>query len=197
MDFPPFTNIDEFKQTVNQMDLPGEPLTPDVIELNPKDYRSMLNRMHGKYSELSKTATPDSSVVISGERVHRRLAHRESRERSLHRSTLFEHNRGGGYKPSAAISQALRNPDAIVVIYCKKSDVNTYFEVIWYPRHPEYSAERLLAYTMRRYANVKPFSIKTDGDYANFLTLLKNVIKHPSADICSEFVGDPSTFSNA
>ncbi|KAJ1970033.1 hypothetical protein IWQ62_000238, partial [Dispira parvispora] len=65
MNFPPFTGIDDFNQTVLKMNLPGEPLTHDMIGIDLKSYRAMLEYTHFQYAALSGDATPHITVIAS------------------------------------------------------------------------------------------------------------------------------------
>ncbi|KAJ1970023.1 hypothetical protein IWQ62_000228 [Dispira parvispora] len=69
MNFPPFTGIDDFNQTVLKMNLPGDPLTHDMIGIDLKSYRTMLEYTHFHYAALSRDATPHSIVIASEKQV--------------------------------------------------------------------------------------------------------------------------------
>ncbi|KAJ1970202.1 hypothetical protein IWQ62_000111 [Dispira parvispora] len=197
MTFPPFFGMDDFNHTVHEMNLPGTPLVPGEEFVGREQYRDLLVQMYARLSEENRYASVDKNIIVDESEVYNRLCDVKSNIMSYDRFTLFERDNSLRYKTSGATFKALNNAKALVIIYCKKSDVNTYFEIIWYPNHPEFSVERILAYMMRRYEGVKPFSFKTNGDYEKFQDLLKRIMKRKPADICSKFVSGPSTLPSA
>ncbi|KAJ1955879.1 hypothetical protein IWQ62_005428, partial [Dispira parvispora] len=64
MTFPPFTNIDDFNQTVYGMDLPGTRLMPGEEFVGRKQYRNLLAQTHARLSKGNRYVSVDKRIKV-------------------------------------------------------------------------------------------------------------------------------------
>ncbi|KAJ1969459.1 hypothetical protein IWQ62_000612 [Dispira parvispora] len=90
-----------------------------------------------------------------------------------------------GVAISNALKKKLELGLSILLMYCKKDDPNTYYELIWELNDSKYSAEILMAYFTRvyHYAAIQPFTPGRNSKESEDAII--KALKSARANICS------------